>query len=305
MNILKVENINKSFNSNKVLNNLSFNVKKNSVFGFLGENGSGKTTTMKIIMGLLKADSGNVKVFNETVKFGQTKTNRHIGYLPDIPAFYDFMNGKEYLNLCGKITNMTNNEINSKSENMLKLVGLNNINKKIKNYSRGMKQRLGIAQALLNSPKLLICDEPTSALDPIGRKEILDILSYVSKETTVVFSTHILSDVERICSDIALLHNGSIALKGSMEEIKAKKASNTLILKFSTVKEIEDFIKGSINTSYHKNIQSEHFEISIQSENIKSVEAEVISVLNNNKLLPGKLEVIEPTLESLFMEVVR
>lgn len=175
---------------------------------------------MKMILGFLKKDEGSIKVFGEEVSFGQSKTNRFIGYLPDVPEFYGYMTAKEYLNLCGAITGLSKNEIKNKSVELLELVGLRDVNKRISVYSRGMKQRLGIAQALLNSPKLLICDEPTSALDPLGRKEILDIILKIKDSTTVIFSTHILSDVEAICDHVVVLDKGKNVLEGSIDELK-------------------------------------------------------------------------------------
>ncbi|MBD5106159.1 MAG: ABC transporter ATP-binding protein, partial [Lachnospiraceae bacterium] len=232
MDILNIFDITKSFGTNKVIDHLSFSIPEHSVFGFIGQNGAGKTTTMKMILGLLKADSGEILVNGEKVTFGQNRTNQYIGYLPDVPEFYGFMTPAEYLAMCGRVTGMEKEKIRKKSSELLELVGLENVNKRIHSFSRGMKQRLGIAQALINSPKLLICDEPTSALDPIGRKEILDILSSVRQETTVLFSTHILSDVERICDRIALLDDGKIALEGTIEEIKDIRKGSQLEIEF-------------------------------------------------------------------------
>jgi len=135
----------------------------------------------------LKPDSGSVTVCGEKVTYGESKANRHIGFLPDVPEFYGYMNPMEYLKLCGEIAGLSKTQIKSRSEELLELVGLKDQKKRISGFSRGMKQRLGIAQALLNEPKLLICDEPTSALDPIGRKEILDILLAAKGKTTIVF----------------------------------------------------------------------------------------------------------------------
>ena len=220
MDSLIIENLSKSFGSNRIIDSISFSVPQGSIFGFLGENGAGKTTTMKMILGLLKKDDGIIKVCGEEVYYGETKTNRFIGYLPDVPAFYGYMKPIEYLKLCGEITGMDGKILKRRIEELLNLVGLENNNKKIGGFSRGMKQRLGIAQALLNEPKLLICDEPTSALDPVGRKEILDILLKIKGKSTVIFSTHILSDVEKICDSIAILHKGNIALSGEVEKLK-------------------------------------------------------------------------------------
>lgn len=218
--MLTLSHVSKSFGKNQILKDLDFSVRENTIYGFIGQNGAGKTTTMKMILGLLRADEGEIWVNGEKVCFGQNHTNRYIGYVPDVPAFYSYMTPMEYLVFCGEITGMPKEQIRERAEELLALVGLSAVKKRIHGFSRGMKQRLGIAQALLHEPKLLICDEPTSALDPAGRKEILTILSAVKEKTTVIFSTHILSDVERICDEIGFLHDGRIVLSGTMEEIK-------------------------------------------------------------------------------------
>ncbi|HBL84240.1 MAG: ABC transporter ATP-binding protein [Clostridiales bacterium GWF2_38_85] len=303
MNILNIEKISKSFGKNKVINDLSFSVPENSIFGFIGQNGAGKTTTMKMVLGLLKADSGKITVLGEPVVYGQTKTNKYIGYLPDVPEFYSYMTPKEYLKLCGDITGMDDKTIKIKSDELISLVGLDKANKRIGGFSRGMKQRLGIAQALLNEPQLLICDEPTSALDPKGRKEILDILSTVKGKTTVVFSTHILSDVERICDRVAVLHSGKLALAGTLPEIKAQHKNDSLIVEFAVLEELECF-KAIINgCSLIKAVEELNKGIILHTYNILEAEAVVLSLLSKNNLLPLKLEVAEPTLENLFMEI--
>ena len=196
MEVLKIEGLKKAFGSSEVIKGIDLSVTEGKIFGFIGQNGAGKTTTMKMILGLLEKDQGEIYVCGEPVKYGETRTNRYIGYLPDVPEFYSYMTPMEYLSLCGEITGMEKEKIKKRSEELLSLVGLPISKKRIGTFSRGMKQRLGIAQALLNEPKLLICDEPTSALDPMGRMEILRILQSVKGKTTVIFSTHILSDVE-------------------------------------------------------------------------------------------------------------
>ena len=301
MDILTIENLSKSFGNNKVIDGLSFSVPEHSIYGFIGQNGAGKTTTMKMILGLLKADSGKMAVCGEKVSFGQTKTNEYIGYLPDVPEFYPYMRPKEYLKLCGDITGMSSGKIKSRIDELLVLVGLSGVNKKIGSFSRGMKQRLGIAQALLNEPKLLICDEPTSALDPIGRKEILDILLSVKGKTTVVLSTHILADVERICDHVAVLNNGRLALCGTLSEIKAKHKADSLFIEFVTSADKDKFIALFDMTNYAQTETS----VTIHTGNIAATQTAVIELIAKEKLLPQKLEVAEPTIESLFLEVVK
>jgi len=273
MPVLSIRNLSKSFGSNKVIDDISFDVPEGCIFGFIGANGAGKTTTMKMILGLLPADSGEIFVCGEKVSFGETKTNRFIGYLPDVPEFYGYMKPVEYLRLCGEISGMDHSTINRRSSELLEIVGLANVNKRIKSFSRGMKQRLGVAQALLNEPKLLICDEPTSALDPAGRKEILDILKEIKGKTTVIFSTHILSDVERICDRLAVLHERKIVLESEIEHLGLERKSRAIELEF------EDEIDAK----------------------------EVYRILSENDLAPLKCEAanVEISLESLYLEVTK
>ncbi|MFD3445731.1 ATP-binding cassette domain-containing protein [Microbacteriaceae bacterium 4G12] len=305
MNILQVQNLSKSFGSDKVIHDLSFNVPEHSIFGFIGKNGAGKTTTMKMVLGLLKADSGSIFVCGEKVSFGQTKTNQYIGYLPDVPEFYSYMRPKEYLKLCGEITGLSNDKIQLRSEELLTLVGLQGVNKKIGGFSRGMKQRLGIAQALLNEPKLLICDEPTSALDPVGRKEILDILQQVKGKTTVLFSTHILSDVERICDHIAVLNNGKLALSGKMAELKGMHKADRLLIEFKANADKEQFISDPRIVPFMEHAEQTETMIIFRINECLDTEAVVLEVLAQKRILPLKFEVTEPTIENLFLEVVK
>lgn len=305
MDILSIEHLNKSFGNHQVIKDLSFSVPEHSVFGFLGQNGAGKTTTMKMVLGLLKPDGGNIKVCGESVHYGETKTNRFIGYLPDVPEFYNYMNAMEYLRMCGDITGMSVADIKAKTKELLTLVGLSAVNKRIGSYSRGMKQRLGIAQALLNDPVLLICDEPTSALDPIGRIEILDILQRVKGKTTVVFSTHILSDVERICDRVAVLHEGKLALSGTLTDIKLKHKQDGIRIEFSKHEDLLTLISSERLIPFLNGAEQTDLAVTLHTHDVLKTESEVIAILAQENILPIRLEVLEPTLESLFIEVVR
>lgn len=261
---------------------------------------------MKMILGFLKQDSGVIKVCGEEVKFGETKTNKFIGYLPDVPEYYGYMTPLEYLKLCGEITNMKKDDIKKKSEELLELVGLSDYKKrKISKFSRGMKQRLGIAQALLNEPKLLICDEPTSALDPIGRKEILDILLKVKERTTVIFSTHILSDVERICDEIALLRDGKIILNGELSQIKADHMVDCLEVGMKNKEDFSQFLNIVRDNPNIYEMQKSENTIYLHSNNIEKVQRDVMQGLINQNLYPVYIKIQEPTLERLFMEAIK
>ena len=278
MDMLAITNLQKRFGDKSVLKGLDLSVPEHSVFGFIGKNGAGKTTTMKTILGLLKADGGEILVSGEKVVYGQTATNRHIGYLPDVPEFYPFMTAPEYLSFCGEITGMSRIEIKSRSNELLKLVGLGNEKHRIKGFSRGMKQRLGIAQALLNRPKLLICDEPR-------------------EQTTVLFSTHILSDVERICTDVAFLNDGVVNIQGKLSDIKSQYRTEEYVLETGNEEELKLLMnvfaglkKSGINTASFRENDHTLFDI--------------LRFVTDNRIRLLKIEQVEPTLETLFMEVV-
>lgn len=297
MDMLHIAGLRKRFGDKTVLSGLELAVPSHSIFGFIGKNGAGKTTTMKMVLGLLKADAGEIMVNGEKVVYGQTFTNRYIGYLPDVPEFYPFMTASEYLTFCGEITGIEKSRLKSRSKELLELVGLGEEKHRIKGYSRGMKQRLGIAQALLNRPKLLICDEPTSALDPLGRKEILDILLAVREQTTVLFSTHILSDVEHICTDVAFLDNGVVGMQGKLSDIKAKFSSEEYMLEMENEKDL------LILRQAFPNMRQTGRNQLVFCESDQTI-FDMMRFLANRNISFLKLEKSEPTLESLFMEVV-
>ena len=297
MDMLRIDNLHRRFGEKEVLKGLNLSVPENSIFGFIGRNGAGKTTTMKTVLGLLKPDQGEITVAGEKVEFGQTATNRFIGYLPDVPEFYSFMNPQEYLHFCGEITGMDRKEIRTRTWELLELVGLQYEKHRIKGFSRGMKQRLGIAQALLNRPKLLICDEPTSALDPMGRKEILDILMQVREQTTVLFSTHILSDVERICTDIALLNDGTVAVQGKLSDIKTMYRSDEYLLETET----EDALLA-LQKAFPGMEKLGRTQLTFREK--AHTQFDVLQFVTKQCIPLLKLERIAPTLEDLFMEVI-
>lgn len=298
MDMLCITDLHKRFGEKEVLRGLTLSVPEHSIYGFIGKNGAGKTTTMKTVLGLLKADGGKIVVNGEPVVYGETATNQYIGYLPDVPEFYPFMTALEYLCFCGEITGMKKTECDLRCKELLELVGLSDENHRIKGFSRGMKQRLGIAQALLNKPKLLICDEPTSALDPVGRREILEILLTVREQTTVLFSTHILSDVERICTDVAFLNHGVIEIQGKLSDIKKRYRSEEYLLETEIYDDMLKLVRafpsmrqpGRNQLTFHESAFSVY---------------DVLRFVSDERIALLKFERIEPTLETLFMEVTQ
>ena len=297
MDMLRIEGLYKRFGDKEVLRGMHLSVPEHSVFGFIGKNGAGKTTAMKTVLGLLRADAGELWVNGERVIYGNSATNRFIGYLPDVPEFYSFMTAKEYLFFCGEIAGMKKSECSARADELLSLVGLRGEEHRIKGYSRGMKQRLGIAQALLGKPKLLICDEPTSALDPVGRKEILDILSSLKGETTVLFSTHVLFDVERICTDVAFLDGGIIRACGTLESIKSRYGHKEYFIETETEGDARALISAlpSLRESGARRLVFDEETLSPLA---------VMNALTKAGVVPLRFERAEATLESLFTEVM-
>ena len=249
-----------------------------------------------LILGLLASDGGEISVNGMKVHYGNTPTNRFVGYLPDVPEFYSCMTPFEYLRFCGEISGMSSKEIKARSEELLCLVGLEKENRRIRGFSRGMKQRLGVAQALFGRPGLLICDEPTSALDPAGRRELLDILSAAKEQTTVLFSTHILSDVEHICDEAAFLHEGEIVLKGTIEEMRTYRKAAGMEM------ELEQVEDGQLLLAAFPCLKSTGKRNFLLEDTGRL--PEILHFLADRNLSVLRIERQESSLEELFMEVV-
>ncbi|MFC1479323.1 ABC transporter ATP-binding protein [Planctomycetota bacterium] len=198
---------------------LTFSVEKGELFGFLGPNGAGKTTTIKVLTGLLPPNAGEVKLLGEDI--ADKKTRFKIGYMPENPYFYEYLTAKEALIFYGGLFNIPKEASIEKGKELLKTVGLKNVDRvKIGEYSKGMRQRLGFAQAIINDPEVLILDEPLSGLDPIGRSDLMSCMRNLHQQgKTVFFSSHILPDVEHTCTKVGLIHEGKLLQMGPMEEI--------------------------------------------------------------------------------------
>jgi len=223
---IKISNISRSFKNHfwetkkLVLKNISLEVLQGEVFGFLGPNGAGKTTTIKIITGLIRPDTGTVQVFGERAESLQAK--KRIGFLPESPYFYEHLTGYEFLKIHALLGNVT--DYRTRVHTMLEKVGLKDAaNRPLHKYSRGMLQRIGIAQALISDPELFILDEPLTGLDPVGRKQIKDlILEQKKKGKTIFFSSHILPDAEAVCDRIGIIINGEIVQVDELKKLLKK-----------------------------------------------------------------------------------
>lgn len=284
MKMIEINHLSKRFGRKQVLQDLTFSVPKGSVVGFVGENGAGKTTTMKAILGLLPIDEGEIIVCGEPVQFGSAKTNRWIGYLPDVPQFYSFMTAVEYLTFCGKIQPNQESFQPQRVMEVLALVGLEASKQKIAGFSRGMKQRLGLAQALINRPTILICDEPTSALDPLGRKAFLDVLAKIKEETTVLFSSHILADVEQLSDYIAILHKGQIQAFEPMDSLKKRYRKTAFGIVFTNEGDHSKF--ANLLASHGIAAERKNNQLLIDETADTNVGKQLLRLLNEQQIVP-------------------
>jgi len=206
----------------RAVDNVDFEVRQGEVFGLLGPNGSGKSTTVKLILGLLYPTKGHIEVFGHSPRHVQTKSR--IGYLPEESYLYRYLNSRETLNFFGNLFRLPKAERSNRAEQLLEMVGLNNVQTRVVGeFSKGMQRRIGLAQALINDPDLVILDEPTSGLDPIGCREMKDlILALARRGKTVILSSHLLADVEDVCDRVVIYYGGRIQAMGTLKELLAK-----------------------------------------------------------------------------------
>lgn len=230
MSAIKTINLSRSYNNITVLHNLNLTVELGEVYGFIGKNGAGKTTTINLILSLIASDNGSIFINEEEINFNDQLYKFKIGYVPDVPVFPGYMTSYEYLAYSLDIFNLKIGNYILKIQDILDFVDLPNDKKKISSFSRGMKQRLAIAQALIHDPEILIMDEPTSALDPIGRNAVMNIIYKLKGSKTIFYSTHILDDVERVCDKIGILDKGVLLVEDTLENIKKDYYSNKIYI---------------------------------------------------------------------------
>jgi len=274
----------------KAVDRLSIRVDEGEIFGFLGPNAAGKTTTIKMLTGLLSPTSGEIFTFGE--KLGQTSLKMRVGFLPEQPYFYPYLSGVELLDFCAQIFGMSSKERKVRVDQLLEMVGLNRAARmRISSYSKGMLQRIGLAQALINDPELVILDEPLGGLDPVGRKDVRDIiLSMRDQGKTVFFSSHILPDVEMICDRVGILIDGTLISVGRLEELLKEKVESIEItvrgLNDSVLEKLRDKADRVIVSGEKVMIEVRDQEVAVQTQNeILAAGGSVISLVPRKKTL--------------------
>lgn len=300
MELLKASDLVKRFGNTNAVNGINFHIEEGRCVSLLGPNGAGKTTTLKMLSGLLEPTSGSIDFKGEEAK----DLRPFIGYLPQYPAFYNWMSGKEFLVFAGQLAKLNRKEAEKRSEELLERMGLTNAKKrKIGGYSGGMKQRLGLAQALIHRPKLLILDEPVSALDPLGRREVLDMMREIKKETTILFSTHVLHDAEEISDDILIMHAGDIVISGSLGSVMEEYRQPILQIEFES--QAADWLKSIASYSFVSEVNIQGNKTSIVLKDMVNGRQTLLKDIVDRKLPIRKFEISQTTLEDLFMKVVK
>jgi ABC-2 type transport system ATP-binding protein len=289
------------------LDGLDLEVPAGSVFGFLGPNGAGKTTTLRILTSLAQADAGRAEILGAPVGDGAPNRRGLIGYLDQDPRFHGWMRGRELLELVGRLYGMGGGDLRARIDETLELVGLADVGKRaIGGYSGGMRQRLGLAQAILNRPPVLLLDEPVSALDPEGRRDVLDVIRRSGGGSTVLFSTHILNDVERVCDQVAILDHGRLVTTGPMDELLARYANPVFVIEPDAVDDatLERLINALRAISGVDGVEAGGGELRVAVNDDADVASRILAAVAASEVSISRFERQRPTLEDVFLRLV-
>ena len=301
--VIEIDNLTKDYETGfarkrktRALDGLSLTVEPGQIFGFLGANGAGKTTTLKLLMRLIFPTAGTARILDRDIS--DTSIHARIGYLPEAPYFYDYLTAREFLNYCGELFGLNQATRARRTEDVLTRVNLErkSWDRQLRKFSKGMLQRVGLAQAIVNDPEIVFLDEPMSGLDPVGRREVRDLIAALRDEGKTVFMcSHILSDIEVLCDSVAILKGGRLAHAGSLNELRASETS--LIEIIATDSDAEALRK---NLSIDAEVNTTPSGLRIQVGDEKEVDAVIAALRSVN----GKLVSVQPvrqSLEELFM----
>ena len=302
-NAIEITRLVKTFGDAVALDGIDLAVPHGSVFGFLGPNGAGKTTALRILTGLARPTAGEARILGVNVSAAGNIVRSRIGYLPDVPGFYPWMTAMELVEFAGRLFGIEPATLRERAESLLQMAGLSEVKSKVGGFSRGMKQRLGIAQALINAPSVLLLDEPTSALDPIGRREVLEMIASLRGRTTVFFSTHILADVERVCDTVAILDRGKVVANAPIAELTRRAAVDRLVI------EVEGdpaaLIRDLERRPWLRSIERDEGRLTLAVSDLKAAQRELPAAIAAANLGLKRFERAEVSLEDMFVELVR
>jgi len=304
---IEAHGLTKRFGDVLALDRLDLAVPAGSVFGFLGPNGAGKTTTLRLLTGLGRPTAGTAVVAGVEVGRGGTDLAGRIGYLEQDPRFYGWMSGRELLTFVGRAYGIAGSALRSRVDEVLEMVGLvDAARRRIGGYSGGMRQRLGVGQALLPRPPVLFLDEPVSALDPEGRRDVLELIGRLRGEATVFMSTHILTDVERICDRVAILDHGRLVTEAPMDELLARHARPILELdpEPGQAMAVARLAAALRDAAWTRDCREEHGVLRVVVTDAEQAAAESLLLVVAAGVRLARFEHVRPTLEDVFLQLV-
>src|SRR5882762_9916650 len=301
---IEIDNLTKDYETGfwrkrktRALDGLSLTVESGQIFGFLGANGAGKTTTLKLLMRLIYPTAGTARILDRDI--GDVAMHARIGYLPESPYFYDYLTAREFLNYCGELFGLNRSVRQARSEELLARVNLDrkSWDRQLRKFSKGMLQRVGLAQALVNDPEIVFLDEPMSGLDPVGRREVRDLIASLRTQGKTVFMcSHILSDIEVLCDNVAILKRGRLAHAGSLSELRAGETNMFEVIASGADPEV---LKQKLGAGASVTTTASGLRIEVANE------SEVDAVINALRHARGKLVSVQPvrqSLEELFLD---
>ena len=309
--MVTIENLTKYYGNNRAVNNISFTINDNEILGFLGPNGAGKSTTMNMIAGFLPMTSGTVNICGSDISKDPVKAKRNIGYLPEIPPVYPDMRVKEYLSFCAGLKRVPAGKKRDEIKRVCELLKITDVKDKlIKNLSKGYKQRVGFAQALIGNPKFLILDEPTVGLDPNQLAEVRKIIVDLKKEHSVIFSSHILSEVSAVCDRVVIINKGVIKAIDTIENLEKSVSGNVLLhvkIKGSKTKaaSIIELTKGVKEISAIDAEGNDFFAFTVVTEgDTDTIKNDIMAELIKNSIQISEIFSEKPNLEEVFVKLI-
>jgi ABC-2 type transport system ATP-binding protein len=307
MSAIQIEGLIKTFGSVRALDGLTLTVEVGSVFGFLGPNGAGKTTTIRILTGLAHATAGRAWVDGVEVTTNRQEVARHIGYLPQDPTFYPWMTARELLDHVGRVFGLPARQRQARTQELLELVSLTKAaRRRVGGFSGGMRQRLGIAQALVNRPPVLLLDEPVSSLDPVGRKELLELIERLRGQCTVFMSTHILADVERVCDTVGIIDQGKLVIESQQEQLLERYVVPAFELETEDrfAQDLQAWADSIRTLKWVASVSTDGHHARVVVADVETAKRELMALAVQSGLLLTRYEIVRPSLEDVFMKLV-
>ena len=302
---IETTNLTKKYASLVAVDNLDLKVKADTIHGFLGPNGAGKTTTLKILVGLLKPDGGSVSVLGQELGWDKPDVRSRIGYMPELPKLPKHLKGRELLDIYGRMYGMNKEERNKQVPKLLDMVGLREREDDlIGKYSKGMQQRLGLAQALLNEPELVILDEPSLGLDPVGMVEIREIMKGIAKEGVTVFlSSHLLHEVEQVCTHVTIINKGVEVASGTLKQVSAK-VRGPLTIEVEVDKLSEAVIEKVNGLPFVTDVSKDGKKLLVEVKTRDDVRSEVSQAITAGGGIVISMDLKGESLEDVFMDLL-